>query len=55
MCLSPSSSIAFAAEATNELIREREKLVYAFGLEASYEEPPPDVIETVPLFAKEPD
>lgn len=40
---------------TNELIREREKLVYAFGLEASYEEPPPDVIETVPLFAKEPD
>lgn len=40
---------------TNELIREREKLVYAFGLEASYEEPPPDVIQTVPLFAKEPD
>ena len=40
---------------SNELIREREKLVYAFGLEASYENPPPDVIETVPLFAKEPD
>jgi Tfp pilus assembly protein PilN len=40
---------------TNELIREREKLVYSFALEASYEEPPPDVIETIPLFAKEPD
>jgi Tfp pilus assembly protein PilN len=40
---------------SNELIREREKLVYSFGLEASYENPPPDVIETVPLFAKEPD
>ncbi len=40
---------------SNELVREREKLVYAFGLEASYETPPPDVIETVPLFAKEPD
>ena len=39
----------------NELVREREKLVYAFNLEAYYEEPPPDVIETVPLFAKEPD
>ena len=40
---------------TNELVREREKLVYSFVLEAYYEEPPPDVIETVPLFAKEPD
>lgn len=40
---------------SNELVREREKLVYAFGLEASYEAPPPDIIETVPLFAKEPD
>ena len=40
---------------TNELVREREKLVYSFALEAYYEEPPPDVIETVPLFAKEPD
>jgi Tfp pilus assembly protein PilN len=40
---------------TNELIREREKLVYAFALEAYYEQPPVDVIETVPLFAKEPD
>jgi Tfp pilus assembly protein PilN len=38
-----------------ELIRENEKLVYSFQLEASYEEPPPDVIETVPLFAKEPE
>lgn len=40
---------------TNELVRERDKLVYSFALEAYYEEPPPDVIETVPLFAKEPD
>lgn len=40
---------------SNELVREKEKLVYAFGLEASYENPPPDIIETVPLFAKEPD
>jgi Tfp pilus assembly protein PilN len=40
---------------TNELIREREKLVYSFALEAYYEQPPVDVIETVPLFAKEPD
>jgi Tfp pilus assembly protein PilN len=40
---------------SNELIREREKLVYSFGLEASYENPPPDAIQTVPLFAKEPD
>lgn len=39
---------------TNELVRVREKLVYQFALEASYEEPPPDVIQTVPLFAKEP-
>ncbi|HEY0671550.1 MAG TPA: PilN domain-containing protein [Longimicrobiales bacterium] len=40
---------------SNELVREREKLVYAFGLQASYENPPPDIIETIPLFAKEPD
>jgi Tfp pilus assembly protein PilN len=38
-----------------ELVRENEKLVYSFVLEASYEEPPPDVIETVPLFSKEPE
>jgi len=40
--------------ATTELVRENDKLVYSFQLEATYEEPPPDVIETVPLFAKEP-
>lgn len=39
--------------ATTELVRENDKLVYSFVLEAYYEEPPPDVIETVPLFAKE--
>jgi Tfp pilus assembly protein PilN len=41
--------------ASTELVRENEKLVYSFLLEASYEEPPPDVIQTVPLFAKEPE
>lgn len=41
--------------ASTELVRENEKLVYSFNLEASYEVPPPDVIETVPLFAKEPE
>lgn len=40
---------------STELIRENEKLVYSFHLQADYEEPPPDVIETVPLFAKEPE
>jgi Tfp pilus assembly protein PilN len=40
---------------TNELVREKEKLVYSWKLEAYYEEPPPDLIQTVPLFAKEPD
>lgn len=40
---------------TTELVRENEKLVYSFMLEAYYEEPPPDVIETVPLFSKEPE
>jgi Tfp pilus assembly protein PilN len=39
---------------TNELVRERDKLVYAFALEMYFEEPTPDVIETVPLFAKTP-
>ena len=41
--------------ASTELVRENEKLVYSFLLDASYEEPPPDVIQTVPLFAKEPE
>ncbi|MGQ0815921.1 MAG: PilN domain-containing protein [Gemmatimonadota bacterium] len=41
--------------ASTELVRENEKLVYSFILEASYEEPPADVIETVPLFSKEPE
>jgi Tfp pilus assembly protein PilN len=38
---------------STELLRENEKLVYAFVVEAGYQTPPPDVIETVPLFAKE--
>lgn len=41
--------------ASTELVRENEKLVYSFNLEASYEVPPPDVIQTVPLFTKEPE
>lgn len=41
--------------ASTELVRENEKLVYSFNLEASYEVPPPDVIETVPLFTQEPE
>ena len=41
--------------ASTELVRENEKLVYSFTLEAAYEVPPPDVIETVPLFTKEPE
>jgi len=40
---------------STELVRENEKLVYSFHLQADYEEPAPDVIETVPLFAKEPE
>ena len=35
----------------SQLIREDNKLVYSFLLEADYEVPPPDVLETVPLFA----
>ncbi|MEX2282859.1 MAG: PilN domain-containing protein [Gemmatimonadota bacterium] len=34
----------------SQLVREDDKLVYSFLLEADYEPPPPDVIETVPLF-----
>src|SRR5688500_9268064 len=40
---------------STELVRENEKLVYSFNLEAAYEVPPPDVIQTVPLFTKEPE
>jgi Tfp pilus assembly protein PilN len=36
----------------SELVREDDKLVYAFELEAGYENPPPDMIQTVPLFAR---
>lgn len=36
----------------SEMVREEDKLVYAFELEASYEQAPPDVIETVPLFTR---
>jgi type IV pilus assembly protein PilN len=37
----------------SQLIREDNKLVYSFLLEADYEPPPPDLLETVPLFANE--
>ncbi|HEY8470483.1 MAG TPA: PilN domain-containing protein [Longimicrobiales bacterium] len=39
--------------ASTQLIHEQEKVVQAFVLEATYEEPTPDRIETVPLFAAE--
>ena len=38
----------------SQLVREDDKLVYSFLLEAEYEPPPPDIIETVPLFASAP-
>lgn len=37
---------------SSELVREDDKLVYQFLIEAYYEPPPPDVIETVPLFVQ---
>lgn len=37
----------------SELVRENDKLVYEFILVAHFEPPPPDVIQTVPLFANE--
>jgi Tfp pilus assembly protein PilN len=36
----------------SEMVREEDKLVYAFELEAGFEQPPPDLIETVPLFTR---
>jgi Tfp pilus assembly protein PilN len=36
----------------SELVREADRLVYSFLLEADYETPPPDVIQTIPLFAR---
>lgn len=35
---------------STELVQEQDNLVHAFVLEATYEEPPADMIETVPLF-----
>ena len=35
----------------SQLIREDNKVVYSFLLEADFEVPPPDILETVPLFA----
>jgi Tfp pilus assembly protein PilN len=35
----------------SQLVREDEKLVYSFALDADYETPPPDMIQTEPLFA----
>ena len=37
---------------SSELVREDDKLVYQFLIEGYYEPPPPDVVETVPLFAQ---
>jgi len=38
---------------TSDQIREDDKLVYSFLLEADWEEPPVEVIETIPLFDPE--
>jgi len=38
---------------STQLVNEKEKVVQAFILDATYETPPPDRIETVPLFASE--
>ena len=35
----------------SQLVREEEKLIYSFSLDADYEVPPPDLIQTEPLFA----
>ena len=37
----------------SQLVREDNKLVYSFLLEADYEPPPADILETVPLFTNE--
>ena len=51
--LEASAFIRGVRLASTQLIREQEKVVHAFVLEATYETPPPDRIETVPLFAAE--
>lgn len=36
---------------SSELVRENDKLVYSFALDADFEAPPPDLLQTEPLFA----
>lgn len=38
---------------STELVTEGGELLYAFMIEAEYEDPPPDAVETVPLFTAE--
>ncbi len=38
---------------STELVKEGGKLLHAFALNARYEAPPPDAIQTVPLFTQE--
>lgn len=38
---------------TTELVAEGDRVLHAFSLEARYEPPAPDVIQTVPLFREE--
>jgi Tfp pilus assembly protein PilN len=38
---------------TTDQIREQDKSVYSFLLDAQFEEPPPEVIQTVPLFGSQ--
>ena len=36
---------------SSELVRDNDKLVYAFALDADFEQPPPELLQTEPLFA----
>lgn len=48
--LEESSFLKNVRLVSTELVRENDRLLHAFVLELAYEEPGPDVIETVPLF-----
>lgn len=37
---------------TTDQIREGENLIYSFTLEGEFQDPPPDVMETVPIFER---
>lgn len=37
---------------TTDQIREGESLIYSFTLEGEFQDPPPDVLETIPIFER---